>query len=162
MVAGRSCARLACALLLAASVAGCEADMTTMDLRSLETRAAHHDALACPAGFCRVTADFDSPDFPVSEQSLMTRVREIIAQEPRTRLADKNETLNQLVFVQRSRVFRFPDTIWIQPVRRGTVASVIIYSRSKYGYGDFGANKRRVRRWLGKLSENIGTAKAGH
>jgi uncharacterized protein (DUF1499 family) len=149
-------------LVLGASLAGCETDMTNMDIRSLETRFTPHDALACPAGRCRVPADFESPDFAVTERDLMIRVQELIAKEPRTRLVAKDETLQQIVFVQRSRIFRFPDTIWIQSTAQGAETSIIIYSRSNYGYWDFGANKRRVRKWLAKIAGGVQPQQSGN
>lgn len=91
------------------------------------------------------------------EAALLTAVQAIISAEPRTRYVANDDALRQLVFVQRSRVFRFPDTIWIQGVDRGSDMSLIIYSRSNYGYWDFGVNRRRVRRWLTKLTERIET-----
>jgi uncharacterized protein (DUF1499 family) len=66
-----------------------------------------------------------------------------------------DEKLKQLVFVQRSRIFRFPDTVWLQAVQTDTGSSVILYSRSNYGNSDLGTNKRRIRAWLTKLTERI-------
>ena len=131
-----------------------------MDIRSLRTRSAPHDALACPAGVCCIPADFESPDFAVPEAELLTAVQALISAAPRTIFVAKDDTLRQLVFVQRSRIFRFPDTIWIQTVNRGPDTSLIIYSRSNYGYWDFGVNKRRVRNWLAKLTKQIETTAA--
>ena len=58
----------------------------------------------------------------------------------------------QRVYVQRSLVFRFPDTIWIQVLpldaNRSTLA---IYSRSAYGRYDFGVNRSRVQAWLAAI-----------
>lgn len=132
-----------------------------MDIRSLASRSMPHDALACPADMCGVPADFESPDFAVPEVELFTAVQGLISTEPRTRFVAKDPALRQLVFIQRSRIFRFPDTIWIQGVDRGSDMSLIIYSRSNYGYWDFGVNKRRVRRWLTILKERIETTAMG-
>lgn len=132
----------------------------TMDIRALETRSMPHDALACPVGISRVPVDIECPDFAVSETELLTGIQALISAEPRTKFVAHNDALRQLVFVQRSRLFRFPDTIWIQvvnPVDPGDNVSLIIYSRSNYGYWDLGVNKRRVRRWLAKLAEQIET-----
>lgn len=132
-----------------------------MDIRTLETRTAKNDALACPPGACRVPADFESPDFAVTEQELMTQVQALITAEPRTKQVAQDDTLQQLVFVQRSRVFRFPDTIWIQAEKRGAGSSIIVYSRSNYGDSDLGVNKKRVGEWLAKISEAVGKPNAG-
>lgn len=126
-----------------------------MDIRLLETRSSAHDALVCPEELRHVPADFDSPAFAVSGYDLISVVEALISPEPRTRLVAKDATLQQLVFVQRSRIFRFPDTIWFQAVERGSETAILIYSRSNYGYWDLGVNRRRVRRWLAKLTVQI-------
>ena len=61
--------------------------------------------------------------------------------------------MDQLVFVQRSQFLGFPDTIWIQGVSVDFGASLIIYSRSNYGYWDLGVNRERIRTWLEKLEK---------
>ena len=147
--------KAALVLVLGVSLAGCETEMTTMDIRSLETRSTRHDALACPARSCRVTADFESPNFAITERDLLIKVRALIAKEPRTKFVAKDKASQQIVFVQRSRIFKFPDTIWIQPTTHGTETSIIIYSRSNFGYWDLGANKRRVRKWLAKITNDV-------
>ena len=91
----------------------------------------------------------------MNEIELMAKTEALISAEPRTQFIGKNDSLRQLIFVQRSRIFRFPDTIWIQVVDRGSDTAIIIYSRSSYGYWDLCANRRRVHRWLLKLGENI-------
>jgi len=154
--------RIALLVLLVPLLAGCEVEMTTMDIRTLETRTESNDALACPAEVCRVPADFESPDFAVPEQGLMTKVQALIAAEPRTKLVAQDDALQQLVFVQRSRFFRFPDTVRVQAVKRGAGSSIIIYSRSNYGESDFGVNKKRVGDWLAKISDAVGKPATGN
>lgn len=149
--------RTALLMLFFPLIAGCESEVTTVDIRTLATRSANHDALACPVGLCRIPADYESPDFAVTVEELMTKIQALIEEEPRTKLVQENDTLNQLVFVQRSRFFRFPDTVRIQAVKRGSGSSIIIYSRSNYGASDLGVNKKRVDEWLTKLTKNIET-----
>ena len=91
----------------------------------------------------------------MNEIELMARTEALISAEPRTQFIGENDSLRQLIFVQRSRIFRFPDTIWIKAVDHRSDTAILIYSRSSYGYWDLGANRRRVHRWLLKLKENI-------
>jgi len=126
-----------------------------MDIRTLQERTTSNDALACPAGLCGVDADFESPSFAVSVEDLLKITEKVIGDEPRTKLVAQDESLPQLVYVQRSRIFRFPDTVWIQGVTTDTGSSIIIYSRSNYGESDLGVNKKRVQAWLAKLTERI-------
>ena len=133
-----------------------------MDIRTLQERTKSNDALACPAGLCGVDADFESPLFAVSVEDLLKIAEKVIGEQPRTKLVAKDQNLQQLVFVQRSRIFRFPDTVWIQGVRTGTGSAIIIYSRSNYGESDLGVNKKRVRAWLTKLTGQIQASGTGN
>ncbi len=112
---------------------------------------APNDALACPLNFCQGRANYTVPIFQLSKAVLAVRVQEIIKSEPRTTLIHSNPNLDQLIFVQRSRLFGFPDTIWVQFVDLRSESSLIIYSRSNYGYWDFGVNRKRIKSWLKKL-----------
>ena len=64
----------------------------------------------------------------------------------------QNRATHQYTYIQRSRLFHFPDTINVKlialPNHQSTIA---IYSRSKYGYGDLGVNKKRVQHWIKQL-----------
>lgn len=151
----RSFAIIVVLALIVPLLSGCEFDVTPIDIRALQERTKSNDALACTAGLCIVTADFESPPFAVSVDELLRIAETVIGNEPRTTLVAKDKNLRQLVFVQRSRIFRFPDTVWIQGIQIDTGSSVIIYSRSKYGLSDLGVNKKRVRVWLTKLTERI-------
>lgn len=132
-------------------IAGCAFDGQTMDLRDIVRSASPNDALACPPGICRAQADFETPVFAVGQTRLTDIARATFKNQPRTELVGGDPALDQLVFVQRSRLFGFPDTIRVQGATVGARASVIIYSRSNYGYWDFGVNRARVRDWLDML-----------
>lgn len=143
--------RLTALTLFAAHTAACSFDAQTMDLRLIERVTSPNDALACPSGICRAKSDFESPLFSIGKDDMLDRAQAIIAAEPRTELVGKESALEQLIYVQRSAVFGFPDTIWIQLVDVDASTSVIVYSRSNYGYWDFGVNRERARDWLEKL-----------
>ncbi len=58
-----------------------------------------------------------------------------------------------MVVEERSAFFGFPDLIDVETIETGEAKSTLaIYSRSKYGYYDFGVNKRRVETWLRELA----------
>ena len=75
----------------------------------------------------------------------------VINRQPRTKLIRAATELEQLIFVQRSKFLGLPDTIWIQFVGLKEGTSLIIYSRSNYGYWDFGINGRRIKNWLEEI-----------
>jgi uncharacterized protein (DUF1499 family) len=140
---------ICCFCLIAA---GCSADTARIDFATLARAGTPNDALACPAGFCAAKADFVTEAIALSAADLAAKAANLLPKEPRTELVAQSDDGLHLVFVQRSLIFRFPDTVNIAvlPVGEGQ-ATLAIYSRSTYGYGDFGVNRRRVETWLKRL-----------
>ncbi len=132
--------------------AGCGADTGLVDFATLVRSATPNDALACPAGHCQAKVDFVTETVPLAAAALSAKVMGTLAHEPRTELVARDAAGLKLVFVQRSRLFRFPDTvnIAITPVGENA-ASLAMYSRSNYGHGDLGVNAARVQDWLARL-----------
>jgi uncharacterized protein (DUF1499 family) len=131
--------------------AGCTADTDFIDFSTLMRSSTPNDALACPAGYCQAKADIVTGTVPLAAAALSAKVIETLALEPRTELVARDTTGLKLVFVQRSRLFRFPDTINIAIAPVGEdAADLAIYSRSNYGHGDLGVNAERVQDWLAK------------
>ncbi len=147
---------VAAALALALSVDAAAAAAKPVDLRTVERTGKWNDALACPAGVCAAAADIESPAIDRPASALLERARDRLTREPRTELVAEDPDLHQLVFVQRSALWGFPDTVWVQAVETAAGSSVIVYSRSTYGYWDIGVNRARVTRWLGLLAEGKG------
>ena len=70
---------------------------------------------------------------------------------PRTeRLAGSPEE-GWITYVQRSRIFGFPDFVSVRAVGVPGGSALIVWSRSRFGYGDFGVNRARVESWLAGL-----------
>jgi uncharacterized protein (DUF1499 family) len=58
--------------------------------------------------------------------------------------------------VARTATLNFPDLITVQVRADGPAAStLVLYSRSVYGYSDFGANRKRVIAWLAALDTTL-------
>ncbi len=63
-------------------------------------------------------------------------------------------------YVQRTALLGFPDTIVVRFVAVGAErSSIALYSRSKFGYSDLGANKARLERWLAALAREVPAVK---
>ncbi len=72
--------------------------------------------------------------------------------QKRTFLAAEYPAERQVHFVARSAVFNFPDLITAQVNAAGADRSILVlYSRSVYGYADFGVNRQRLDDWLAEL-----------
>jgi len=149
--------RAAAATLALALLASCSADTGDVDLRRLARSGASNEFLACPPDYCAASADATTPVYPVPAQHLVAIVRSVLAEQPRMTvlrdgpLAGAPEGSGKIVAVQRSLVFRFPDTVWIEIAPRGARASLAIYSRSAYGRSDFGVNRARVETLLAAI-----------
>ena len=123
----------------------------SIDLTQVNRSDAPNSALACPSNYCQGRANLKVPIFQFSKATLAVKFQEIIKSEIRMKLLQNNPQLDQSIYVQRSKLFGFPDTVWVQFIDLNFESSLIIYSRSNYGYWDFGVNRKRVEGWLKKL-----------
>ena len=123
-----------------------------MDMSRIERPASPNTALAAPAGFVPAP-DLVTPVYPVPAAALLAALRAVAAAAPRTYLAAAYPARMQLHWVVRSAVWNFPDLVTGQVLADGAgAARLILYSRSVYGYGDFGVNRRRLESWLAALT----------
>ena len=113
--------------------------------------------LMLPDGFKALAAAHAvSPVLPSAPAKVYETIKRVFSAEPRVVLAREDAEAGQLEFVQRSPIFRFPDTITIAVVPAGKDKSALaIYSRAKIGYRDFGVNKKRIEHWLDLLQAAI-------
>jgi uncharacterized protein (DUF1499 family) len=94
-----------------------------------------------------------SPVFATGAEPVLEALKRIALAEPRTELVSEDRARHQLEFVQRSKTFRFPDTITVEAVPVGAGGTALaVYSRAKLGIRDFGVNRARVERWLAALA----------
>ena len=145
-------------LLIAVTIAmtACSADTTGVDFATLKRPSTPNTYLVCPPARCPVPADADAPVYAVAPPALFALVRKTLSAEPRTVLVQDQADARRLVLVQRSLIFRFPDTITVQVFPQGEGSSTLaIYSRSNYGRSDLGVNKARVQRWLGLIAAEV-------
>lgn len=61
-----------------------------------------------------------------------------------------------VTYESRSTLFRYPDYTSFKVAPDEDGMAIYVYSRARFGYSDFGANKRRVYRWL-RLSQSEDT-----
>jgi uncharacterized protein (DUF1499 family) len=107
--------------------------------------------LSCPPDYCRAAAA-PSPVFALPMARLTELWSEMLAAQPNIVKIAAEPDRNRLVVIQHTALLRFPDIVTVELVGIGAdKSSVAIYSRSRYGSGDFGTNRRRVLDWLAKL-----------
>jgi uncharacterized protein (DUF1499 family) len=126
-----------------------------MDMDKVQRPASPNTALAAPAG-TTPAPDVVTPRYAVTAPVLFAGVLAVAAAQPRTFLAADYAAAGQVHYVVRSSVFNFPDLVTAQVTAAGPDAStLVLYSRSVYGYSDLGANRQRLNTWLAALQTKI-------
>jgi uncharacterized protein (DUF1499 family) len=109
---------------------------------------------ACPPGYCTPSADMESPVFAMDRERLRGYWSEVMSVQTRVGLVAWDGRRHRATYIDHSAVFRFPDIVTVEFVALGEgKSSVAIDSRSRYGTGDMGVNRRRVIAWLTMLEE---------
>jgi uncharacterized protein (DUF1499 family) len=130
-------------------------DLTTIDFRTLTRSNRPNQYLVCPRSLCTTMPDAVSPVYEMPVARLRERWLGLMAQQPRLQQIAVSKDGWQYDFIQRSRLLRFPDSITVRFVPLDEQHSTLaIYSRSHYGYTDFGVNRRRVETWLTALRQS--------
>jgi uncharacterized protein (DUF1499 family) len=107
---------------------------------------------ACPPGYCTPPGDIESPIFAMDWERLRGYWSELMAVQARIGLVAWDPQRHRATYLEHSAVFRFPDIVTVEFVAIGDgKSSVAIDSRSRYGKGDMGVNRRRVIAWLTTL-----------
>jgi uncharacterized protein (DUF1499 family) len=126
-----------------------------MDVAHIVRPSSPNTALAAPAGFSPAP-DIVTPSYDVPAERLFALVQDVATGQPRTFRAVLYPDQLQVHYVARSELLNFPDLITVAVSPDGLDRStVILYSRSVYGYGDHGVNRARVSAWLAALQAKL-------
>ena len=112
-----------------------------------------NDFLAAPPGVTRARVDIDTEVYSVAPAMLLERFAAAALSQPRVKLLDAAPDADVLTFVQRSAIIGFPDYVSVRAVPVEGGSALIVYSRSRYGHGDFGVNHARVVAWLALMDQ---------
>jgi uncharacterized protein (DUF1499 family) len=126
-----------------------------LDVAQIEWPASPNTALAAPAGWTP-KPDIVTPVYPLPPDRLLAAVAQVAGEQPRTFRAAAYPEALQLHWVVRSAVFNFPDLVTAEAMPHDPAGStLLLYSRSVYGYGDFGVNRQRLIVWLAALDNAV-------
>ncbi len=121
-----------------------------------------NDALFCPVGdaACEAAAvDRGLPLYATDAPTLLAAVRETVASMPGADFVEDNPDDLSFRAVVRTPLLRFPDTVSVRVREQAPgLSAVWLYSRSRIGHADLGANERRLRviqRGLAKRFETV-------
>ena len=111
-------------------------------------------ALICPPDLCAATAGAESPPvFTISAERLTAKLRRVALAEPGVEELPAVGP-DHLRFVRRSALLRLPDVIDGRILPRSSGASTLaLHARPAMGLLDFGANRRRLERWMEALGQ---------
>lgn len=151
---------LAAALVLAAlaayaaiNLSGHDPARWHLDPATIALRGTPNEYLAAVPGTTVAAPDRPVTIHPGSPRALLACFDAIARARPRVAVVAGDVDSLMITYVQRSRIIGFPDYVTVKAVPLETRsleagAGLIVYSRSRYGYGDFGVNRARVEAWL--------------
>jgi uncharacterized protein (DUF1499 family) len=126
-----------------------------LDIAHIVRPSSPNTALAAPAGFSPAP-DIVTPRYAIPADRLFALVRDVAAGQPNTFQAALYPDQLQVHAVARSALLNFPDLITASVAPDDADHStLILYSRSVYGYGDHGVNRARVNAWIAALQTKL-------
>jgi uncharacterized protein (DUF1499 family) len=126
-----------------------------LDFQNIKRPRSRNHWLVAPEA--RSDADQVAPRFALSPEQLTEHWHEVVSNQPRTRVTSVSDDRLRIEAEQRSALFRFVDVISFQAIEDGDGhATFFAFSRSLSGYWDLGVNRKRLRHWVGLLSDAIG------
>ncbi|MGH1350804.1 MAG: DUF1499 domain-containing protein [Methyloligellaceae bacterium] len=129
-----------------------------IDFEKLRLKKTPNQYIVAPEGLCKEAEPHrTAPVYPVSAPELQQLWDKFVSKQPRITRKDADEANMKFELVQRTALFRFPDTITVQFIQLSdpNQSTLAIYSRSKYGRSDFGQNKKRINAWLSALHKEL-------
>lgn len=108
-----------------------------------------NDYLVAPAGSTSATTDLDAVVHALPAEELLF-LFDAVARPSSTVLAGSVKD-KHITYVHRTTVLGFPDYVSVKAIEVDGGSSLIIWSRSRFGYSDMGVNKKRVDAWLAQI-----------
>ncbi|MEM7460693.1 MAG: DUF1499 domain-containing protein [Pseudomonadota bacterium] len=127
-----------------------------ISFKSLQRPPKPNTCLAAPKDHCLAAEpDFAPPDFSMTGRGLFSKLSEIIAAERSFGKVESDAEALRLKFVATTGFMRFKDDVDVEIIPLDDSTSTLaIYSRSRIGYSDLGANQKRVKKLIGALTTN--------
>lgn len=119
-----------------------------VDPATITLRGTPNEWLAAPPGTTAAEPHMQTRVHPEPAERLLARFDAVARAAPRTRAIAGSVAEGMVTYVQRSRLIGFPDYITVKALAADGGAALIVYSRSRYGRGDFGVNRARVEAWI--------------
>lgn len=129
-----------------------------LDFSTLTRPPKPNNYLLAPPGLCQAAEpNAASPKFSETPRHVFSRLSEIISSERQWIDVRSDPDKLRIAFIARTPLMRFKDDVDIQilpPEGDSGETQIAIYSRSRIGYSDLGANRKRVAELVHKLTAN--------
>lgn len=126
--------------------------MDSIAFKTLQRPKSPNTYLVTPEGLCdEAQPDEILPEMPVAPVALFQGVLEMIDARDDWTLESSDEARGLIHFIATSRLMRFKDDISLLVLPAEGGARLAIYSRSRVGHSDLGANRKRVQSMLREL-----------
>lgn len=126
-----------------------------VDFPTLERPTSPNTHLLAPEGLClKASPDEPSPIFDRSPETLFKQLDQLVSGKKNWVIQDRNADTLQIELIAKTSVLKFKDDVSIRvlPIEGDAGKSKLaIYSRSRVGYHDLGANRKRVHALLEEL-----------
>lgn len=123
-----------------------------LELRTLSRPGSPNTFLLAPDNFAvSAKADTESPVFENDADQVFRAVVAVISSEKRWVDVRQDTKTRRAAFVAVTPFFRFKDDVDIEVLDFSGRSQIVIYSRSRVGYSDLGANAKRVSSFIERL-----------
>jgi uncharacterized protein (DUF1499 family) len=128
------------------------------DFETLTNRVSKNEYIVAPDETYTPHARIDeySPVYGISADELKKEIDKIVMKQPRTNFVAEDKSNNNVEYIQRTLIFRFPDVITWKIIPTSEKESTFaVHSYSVYGAGDLGVNANRIQGWIKELNEDV-------
>ena len=123
-----------------------------LDFQALTRPKSPNTFLLAPAGFAdQAGPDEAGPVFDCSPENLFGQVEALVAMRKDWQLKALDAQTGRISFIAVSKLFKFKDDIDVAILPVDGKSTLAIYSASRVGYSDMGANAKRVKEILASL-----------
>lgn len=127
-----------------------------INFKSLKRPPKPNTCLVAPDHHCLAAEpDFAAPSLNIAAPDLFSKLTDIITANRQFGAVDTDADTLRIKFVATTGLMRFKDDIDIEiiPIDADN-ATLAIYSRSRVGYSDLGANRKRVSKIISSVTTN--------
>lgn len=97
----------------------------------------------------------EAPRFPADADTVLETLLEIVRRDWTAGVVEGSVDEGMITFVARSPVFGFRDFITVKATDEAGGSKLAVYARPRMNVYDWGANSRRLDRWLGELEQTL-------